>query len=266
MQHVRDESVLQCVAVCCSLFRRLPILQYRAQMFQFGPFPILFATWRNVCCSVLPCVAVCCRALQGFALCCSVLRPERRHYNSVLSQSSSSSSLTGSAVSGSQSWSSTARVCDMTRSYTWHDSFSHVTCLVAVMVRHCMCVWHDSFIRACVWHDSFICVMWITQKRDMTQSHTWHALSQSWSNTTCVCNMTRSYVWHLKLLKDMPHHSRFAALHVCMPWLTHMYDMPHPYECQYSFSHVTCLVTVMRHIHGHRLPMCGIYSFYIICI
>ena len=73
MQHVRDESVLQCVAVCCSLFRRLPILQYRAQMFQFGPFPILFATWRNVCCSVLPCVAVRCKGLRCVAVCCALI-------------------------------------------------------------------------------------------------------------------------------------------------------------------------------------------------
>jgi len=46
--------VLQCVAVCCSVFR---VLQYVA-----------------VYCSVLQCVAVCCSALQWVAVGCSVLQ------------------------------------------------------------------------------------------------------------------------------------------------------------------------------------------------
>ena len=46
--HEREECVLQCVAVCCS------ILQCVA-----------------VCCSVLQCVAVCCCELQCVAVCCS---------------------------------------------------------------------------------------------------------------------------------------------------------------------------------------------------
>ena len=49
----REHSVLQCVAVCCSVLQC--VLQRVA-----------------VCCSVLQCVAVCCSVLQCDILCCSV--------------------------------------------------------------------------------------------------------------------------------------------------------------------------------------------------
>ena len=48
---VRDMTVLQYIAVCCSV---LPC--------------------GAACCSVLQCVAVCCRVLQGVAVCYSVLK------------------------------------------------------------------------------------------------------------------------------------------------------------------------------------------------
>jgi len=55
-------SVLQCVAVCCSV---LQCLEIRAR----------------VRCSVLQCVAVCCGVLQCVAVCCSVLRFKREQRN-----------------------------------------------------------------------------------------------------------------------------------------------------------------------------------------
>jgi len=55
-------SVLQCVAVCCSV---LPCV-----------WSILVPEGREpaMCCSVLQCVAVCCSVLQCVAVCCSMLQ------------------------------------------------------------------------------------------------------------------------------------------------------------------------------------------------
>jgi len=50
-------------------------------------------------------------------------------------------------------------MCDMTRSYVWHDSIICVTWLVH------MC----HMTRSYVWHDSFICVTWLVHMCDMTR-------------------------------------------------------------------------------------------------
>jgi len=54
--------VLQCVAVCCSMFDSLcfSVMQYVAASLTFCV---------AVCCSVLQCVAVCCSVLQCVAVC-----------------------------------------------------------------------------------------------------------------------------------------------------------------------------------------------------
>ena len=57
-------SVLQCVAVCCS------VLQCGAVWYCNTRLISRIA----VCCSVLQCVAVCCSVLQCVAVCCSVLQ------------------------------------------------------------------------------------------------------------------------------------------------------------------------------------------------
>ena len=56
-------SVLQCVAVCCSLLQSVVMLVNPG-----------YGGWRCGCCSVLPCVAVCCSVLQCAAVSCSVLQ------------------------------------------------------------------------------------------------------------------------------------------------------------------------------------------------
>jgi len=56
-------SVLQCVAACCSV---LQLNLWRIHV----PHP---ADTGAVCCGVLQCVAVCCSVLQCVAVCCSVL-------------------------------------------------------------------------------------------------------------------------------------------------------------------------------------------------
>jgi len=76
-------SVLQCVAVCCS------VLQYKSktQCCNVRRYAALVAAWCSVmqrdavvlqcdavCCSVFQCVAVCCSVLQCVVVCCSVLK------------------------------------------------------------------------------------------------------------------------------------------------------------------------------------------------
>ena len=53
-------SVLQLVVVCCRVSKDMPNMCY--------------STKRQVCCSVLQCVAACCSVLQRAAVCCSVLQ------------------------------------------------------------------------------------------------------------------------------------------------------------------------------------------------
>jgi len=57
-------STVQGVAVCCS------VLQYVAGILSL----IQWAKHRNVCCSVLQCVAVCCSVLQCVVVNCFVLQ------------------------------------------------------------------------------------------------------------------------------------------------------------------------------------------------
>jgi len=60
-------SVLQCVAVCCSVSTtHVPSLCSRT--------PIDLCIYCAVCCCVLRCVAVCCGVLRCVAVCCGVLR------------------------------------------------------------------------------------------------------------------------------------------------------------------------------------------------
>ena len=61
-------SVLQCVAVYCSVLRHITMRYSKG---------LRHPTWHSisaVCCSVLQCVAVCCSVLQCVAVCCNVLQ------------------------------------------------------------------------------------------------------------------------------------------------------------------------------------------------
>jgi len=71
------------------------------------------------------------------------------------------------------------RVCDMTNSHVWYDSFICVTWLIHMCAVIHAYVWHDSFIcatwlihmcavtHAYAWHDLFICATWLIRMRDM---------------------------------------------------------------------------------------------------
>ena len=62
---VRCASLLQCVAVCCSVLQRETVWNMFAYMRR--NFIVLMGNR-----SVLQCVAVCCSVLQCVAVCCSV--------------------------------------------------------------------------------------------------------------------------------------------------------------------------------------------------
>ena len=59
-------SVLQCVAVCCSMF---DVRLHRGLAIALASLSRSVA----VCCSVLQCVVVCCSVLQCIAVCCALL-------------------------------------------------------------------------------------------------------------------------------------------------------------------------------------------------
>jgi len=78
-------SVLQCVAVCCSVSQSAccSVLQCVAVTTRTNHNTADSQQWRAAvccsmlqlaCCSVLPCVAVCCSVLPCVAVCCSVLQ------------------------------------------------------------------------------------------------------------------------------------------------------------------------------------------------
>jgi len=80
---------------------------------------------------------------------------------------------------------SEVRVCDMTHSYMWHDSFICVTWLIH------MCDMTHSY----VWHDSFICVTWLIHAWKASfvcdMRHVTHL-----SCVTCPIPMWHDSLWH----------------------------------------------------------------------
>jgi len=69
MRVTSQSLLLQCVAVCCSVFRESCKSGASHQQMQ-----LCVLQCAAVCCSVLQCVAVCCSVLQCVAVCCIVLQ------------------------------------------------------------------------------------------------------------------------------------------------------------------------------------------------
>ena len=69
---------------------------------------------------------------------------------------------------------------DMTHAQVERDSSTCVTWLIRVCDMTYSPVWHDSFTcvrtHSHVWHDSFTCVTWLIHMCDMTHSHVWHGI------------------------------------------------------------------------------------------
>jgi len=76
------------------------------------------------------------------------------------------------------------RVCDMTHSCVWHDSFICVTSLIH------MCDMTHSY----VWHDSFIRVTWLIYMCDTTHSYVWNDSFICVTRLIYICDTTHSYV------------------------------------------------------------------------
>jgi len=113
-----------------------------------------------------------------------------------------------------------------------------------------------------VWHDSFACMTWLTHMCDMTHSHVWHGSFICATRPMYVCDMTHSYVtwlihmWHVSLLY--------------VTWLTHMCDMTHvsvrhdSFMCDMTHSCVTWLLHMHNFTHlcvRHDSFLCAVWIF-----
>ena len=68
---ITHHSVLQCVAVCCSVWQWVAMCGSLWQCVAVCCSALQRKLHVIVCCSVLQCVAVCCSVLQCVAVCCS---------------------------------------------------------------------------------------------------------------------------------------------------------------------------------------------------
>ena len=121
-------------------------------------------------------------------------------------------------------------MCDMTRLRAWHDSFiSATTHFISqlLIVRYCQlctntpCVtWliHTcDMTRSCMWHVSFICVTWIFHVCDTTHLLVWHDLFYLWSAHRQILPATAPHA-----------HSPWGMMSRAT-WLVLVCDMPHSY-------------------------------------
>jgi len=69
-RRARNQGVLQCVAVCCSVLQCVAVC---CSVLQCVAVCCSVLQYVAVGCSGLQCVAMCCRVLQCVAVCCSVL-------------------------------------------------------------------------------------------------------------------------------------------------------------------------------------------------
>jgi len=143
-------------------------------------------------------------------------------------------------------------MCDMTRSFVWHDSFRrvnmrHFYAWKTHQVMWDVSMWHDlrmcvtwlfhvcGVTHSCVWHDSFMCVAWLIDMCDMTHAFVWHnslicvawlilmcehetflRVKDSWSNEGCI------YVTWLAYVCDVTHSCVWPDSFICVAWLAHM--------------------------------------------
>ena len=112
-----------------------------------------------------------------------------------------------------------ARMCNMTHSYVWRDSFIFVPWLIHMRDKTHAYVWHGPFSH--LRHFSFMCVTWPIYMCDMTHSCVWHdsLIRVTWpiqsltSVLIYICDMTHLYVWH--------------DVFMCVTWPFNTCDMTH---------------------------------------
>ena len=163
------------------------------------------------------------------------------------------------------------RLCDVTCSYVWHDSFICTTwrdSCMCVTRTACSYVWHDSFIcvtwlthmcdmiHSYVWHDSFICVTWLIHMCDVTHSYLWHdsLICVTWLIHMCeslnhMCDMTHSYAHVTRscegrdsfCIRDMNHSFVWHDSFMCVTWLVRMRNMTRTWTSRYDVTHFMCV-------------------------
>jgi len=182
------------------------------------------------------------------------------------------------------------RMCDMTHSDVWHDSFTCVTWLIQMCdITHFKCV---TWLISSVWHDSFRCVTRLIYMRDMTHSDVWR-------DSFHICDMTHSYVWRVSFKHDTTHSHEWHDTFICvtcriricvMTYSNVRHDSFHIYDMT-RFIFVTWLIRVcamarslvwhdsfilvtwiflyvwrVPHIHPFDLAHAFMYSFFYVSI
>jgi len=118
-------------------------------------------------------------------------------------------------------------LCDMIRSFMWHDSFMCMICVICVMCVMCDMT-HSCVLR--IWIHSYAYTRWCCMTMLLcgeTHLYVWHDsfICVTWLNQ--MHNMTCSYVWH--------HSYVWHASFICVTWLIHMRDINYLYVWHDSF-------------------------------
>jgi len=129
------------------------------------------------------------------------------------------------------------RVCDMTHSYMWHDSFVYVTWLIRIC----------DMTHSCVWHDSFVYVTWLIRICDMTHSFMWHDFLVYVTWLPRKCDMTYLYVTRLIFFL------RLGSFRIHKSGLPTWPSTP---TCHDSFVYGTWLIRIVTWLISIRIRVC----------
>jgi len=187
-------------------------------------------------------------------------------------------------------------MCDMTRSYVWHDSLTCITLLIPMCDMTRLYVWHDLHIcvtwfficvpwlvhdslncvtwllhipditHSLVWHDSFLCVTWNVHRYDMTASYVWRGAFVSVTWLIRMRDMTCSSAWHDSFTRlsngsrcKLPHTSfiRVKRLVLNAHWRRDSY-LWHAWRSYDTYINESCHAHewVMPHIHTYIHMIC----------
>jgi len=153
--------------------------------------------------------------------------------------------------------------------YMWLDSFMYGIC---DMSRSCIC----DMTRSYMWHDSFIYVTWFVHTCDMTRPfhfgmlHTYDDTTKTWranvSQTVTVAFPTPSLHSHWLIFTQSFPHTHFHTmslsysdvtrsyiwrdLFVCVTWLAHICDTTKTWQANVSRTVALALTTPSLHSHS----------------
>jgi len=158
-------------------------------------------------------------------------------------------------------------ICDMARSYVWHDS---LICDLREIRHIGMCnmshgctvqlgtpAWHDSLLFTWpMWHDSYTCVTWLIHIRDIAHSHIWHDSSTyvTWLIHVCLGKkcITQAYAsCHTGAQSCVRHVTQvYSPCHTC-GWV-----MSHMWMSRVAYVNESCHTGVWVMSHG-LCRICG---------